>query len=119
MGSRATARSPLRADDHNGVGLGRVTTWRNCDESRRKADKLLIKPTGGPGRRPRPADISGERQPLMGRQLCFESCRITSAEPGSNPSRAAEELSQLCFPRSCERAADLQARHDCVPLPNG
>lgn len=25
-----------------GVGLGGVTAWRNCDESRRKADKLLI-----------------------------------------------------------------------------
>ena len=83
-----------------GVGLGGVTTWRNCDESRREADKLLIKPTGGSGRRPRPADISGARQPLMGRQLCCESCRITSAEPGSNPSRAAEELSQLCFPQA-------------------
>jgi hypothetical protein len=80
----------LRADDRNGVGLGGVTAWRNCDESRRKADKLLIKPTGGPGRRPDPADISGKRQPLTGRQLPRESCRITSVEPGSNPSRAAE-----------------------------
>ncbi|MFE0358677.1 hypothetical protein ACFW2I_35090 [Streptomyces nigra] len=51
----------LRADDRDGVGLGGVTTWRNCDESRRKADKLLIKPTGGPCRRPRPDNISGER----------------------------------------------------------
>lgn len=59
-----------------GVGLGGVTAWRNCDESHRDtADKLLIKPTGGPGRRPRPADISAERQPLTGRQLIFESCR--------------------------------------------
>ncbi|KPI33195.1 hypothetical protein OV450_6688 [Actinobacteria bacterium OV450] len=98
-----------------GVGLGGVTAWRNCDESRRKADKLLIKPTGGPGRRRCPADISGERQPLTGRQLCFESCRIIGAEPGSNPSRAAEELSQLCFSRSCNGAAGLRARYDCVP----
>ncbi|WP_338673851.1 hypothetical protein V1460_12780 [Streptomyces sp. SCSIO 30461] len=44
--------------------------------------------------------------------LCFESCRITSAEPGSNPSRAAEELSQLCFLRLRNGAAGLRARHD-------
>jgi len=48
-----------------GIGLRGVITWRNCDESRREAaDKLLIKPTGGPGRRPRPTDISGKRQSL-------------------------------------------------------
>ncbi len=99
-----------------GVGLDGVTAWRNCDESRRKADKLLIKPTGGPGRRRCPADISEERQPLTGRQLRFESCRIIGLEPGSNPSRAAEELSQLCFSRSCNGAAGLRARYDGVPF---
>ncbi|CAM5569164.1 hypothetical protein SHIRM173S_04466 [Streptomyces hirsutus] len=40
------------------------------------------------------------------------------AEPGSNPSRAAEELSQLSFSRSCKRAAGLRARHGCCPLSN-
>lgn len=48
----------------------------------------------GQARRRRPADISGARQPLIGRQLCFESCRNVGAEPGSNPSRAAAEPSQ-------------------------
>ncbi|MFE5827703.1 hypothetical protein ACFQ7B_38960 [Streptomyces erythrochromogenes] len=46
----------LRADDRDGVGLGGVTTRQNCDESRQKVDKLLVKPTGGPGQRPHPAD---------------------------------------------------------------
>lgn len=69
------------------AGLGGATAWQNCDESRRKADKLLIKPTGEPSRHRRPADISAARQPLTGRQFSFESCRNAEIEPGSNPSR--------------------------------
>ncbi|GAA5210894.1 hypothetical protein GCM10023323_40320 [Streptomyces thinghirensis] len=44
----------LRADGPWSASAWVESPWRNCDESRREtAEKLLIKPTGGPGARVR------------------------------------------------------------------
>jgi hypothetical protein len=37
-------------DINVGTGLVEVTEWHICDGSRPRADRLLIRPTGGPGR---------------------------------------------------------------------
>ncbi|MCO5972417.1 hypothetical protein [Actinoallomurus soli] len=64
-----------------GVGLGEITAWQNCDESRRwAADKLLIKPTKvGQADAGTPADISAHKA-ARGRQFGCESS-LTAIRP--------------------------------------
>jgi hypothetical protein len=57
------------------VSVWGSTWWRSCEGSRRKADKLLIKPTGGPGRH------SGG----PGRQVWFMACRRSAGGFGVRP----------------------------------
>jgi hypothetical protein len=72
-----------------GVGLGGITAWQNCDESRRRAaDKLLIKPTKvGQADAGTPADISAHKT-ARGRQFGCGSCPSTGDSlTATRPSR--------------------------------
>jgi hypothetical protein len=78
--------------------LARETAWQDCDGSRRTADRLLIRPTLR-GARPAPAPrqtVQCQGSP-SGRQLRCESCRGTSTDPDSDPSRPPRQ-SHSCVP---------------------
>ena len=64
-----------------------VTEWHICDGSRPRADRLLIRPTGGPGRCRRPDGQVNDKARRSG-QICSESRRVTGTEPGGPPPRS-------------------------------
>src|SRR6266498_1975354 len=86
--SASMGRCLLRGVAVSVPALARETAWQDCDGSRRTADRLLIRPTSRSAR-PAPAPrqtVQCQGSP-SGRQLRWESCRGTSADPDSDPSR--------------------------------
>src|SRR6266487_5119560 len=104
--SASMGRCLLRGVAVSVPALARETAWQDCDGSRRTADRLLIRPTSRSAR-PAPAPrqtVQCQGSP-SGRQLRWESCRGTSADPDSDPSRPLwQSHSCIC----CERAESRQ-----------
>src|SRR6266508_1380787 len=103
--SASMGRCLLRGVAVSVPALARETAWQDCDGSRRTADRLLIRPTSQ-GARPAPAPrqtVQCQGSP-SGRQLRWESCRGTSADPDSDPSRPPWQ-SHSCVERSPRPAA--------------
>src|SRR6266545_4355033 len=122
--------------------LARETAWQDCDGSRSTADRLLIRPTLR-GARPAPGPqqtVQCQASP-SGRQLRWESCRGTGADPDSDPSgppgtnpeappaRRSTTISVSLLPmtasqleswravRQCPGSGGGLARHRCAGVP--
>ena len=71
-----------------GTGLDGITMWHICDGSRPRADRLLIRTTGGPGRcRQTGADMSTEGHAETAGSLQGHTA-VAGTEPGALPSRS-------------------------------
>ena len=64
----------------SGAGQGEDTAWQDCDESRREADRLLIRPTCG-WPRPAPAASGGQVRLKAPPKYCGPPCLPRGSRP--------------------------------------